>query len=203
MAGGGVVGEGSPRRRAFSPRRRGTLVGSGQVAGMEDAERHAEEEVDDPAYDGYRGDEAEHDRVDKADEEEDDDRDDPGPPADPPDVVEDRPEVERLAEAAGVGEPHDCEEGDDRYDDPDHDRDQEPGEGGGDGRGPCFRVIQPSRRYGGGDCYPAEEDHDQDHRDHVDQIDDVPLPPVDKEPAPFVDIGGGRPAGEHPDDVAI
>ena len=160
---------GAPEKgRGVLRRCRSALVGPGEVVGVEDAERHPEEEVDDPAEDRDRGDEAEHDRIHETDEEEDDDRDDPGTPPDPSDMRKDRTEVERLAEAVRVGESHDREERDERYDDPDDDRNQEPGDRGGNGRGPYVGVVHPIRRYGGDDCNPPEVGQDQDHRDHVD-----------------------------------
>jgi hypothetical protein len=44
-----------------------------------------------------------------------------------------RPEIERLEETPRMGEPHDGDEGDERYDEPDEGGDRDTGEGGGDG----------------------------------------------------------------------
>ncbi len=191
------------RREEISCWYRSALVGRGQVASVEDPIRHPEEEVDDPADDGHRHDEPGHDRIHEADEGEDDDRDDPGPPPDPPDMPKDRPEAERLEEPSRVSEPHDRKHGYERYDDPDDGRDHDPGDGSGDGRSPDVGVVEPPCRYGGDRRNPPEDGQDQDHGDQVDEGDDVQLPPIDKEPAPLVHVGGGPPSGEHPDDVAI
>lgn len=71
------------RRDETSRQYSDALVGLHEVAGVEDAERHPDEEVDDPAENRDRGDEPGHDRIDEADEDEDEDRDDPGTPSDP------------------------------------------------------------------------------------------------------------------------
>ena len=179
------------------------LVRPGQVAGVEDTERHSKEDVDDPAEEGNRSDKADYDPIGHADQDKDDDRKDPGTPPDPPDMSKDLPEVERLAEPPRVGEPHDRKEGDKRDQDRDEHHEQDAGEGGGDRRGPGRRIGRPLHPDGREDRKPPEEGQDQEDRDHVDQADDVPLPPIDKKPAPLVHVGSRPPAGEHPDDVAV
>ncbi len=94
-----------------SLRRRDAFVGPSRIAGVEDAGRHPEKEVDDPAEDEYRHDEPGHGHIDEANEGEDDDRKDPGAPADLPAVGEDCPGVKCLTELPYVGGPHDSKEG--------------------------------------------------------------------------------------------
>jgi len=148
-------------------------------------------------------DDADHEAVDECNDDEDDDRDDPGSPSGLADVPEDRAEVERLTEAALVGEAHRGEQGDERHDDRDDRRKQESSDEAEHCSACCCRVAAGCLARQETDCAEsAEEQEDNDRREHVDQRDEVQLPPVDKEPDPIVDLGSGLLSREHPHGVA-